>query len=268
MTREPDAEREAGSDAGLARELFRLASADNFRDVAGPGAGYPTVDGGRVRPGVFYRSNELQLTDEDVLSLTGLGLTRIHDLRVAEETGAHPDAVVPGATWHGFPVLGIPMEEIASLGSPEAAIDMMERIYAGFVADPDCRAAFGAMFEQLAEPDGPQLFHCTAGKDRTGWAAALLLHLAGVPEEIVLADYLATNELATSSRATYLEIVSSAMGEHLVETYERVLVADEAYLGQAYFAVAASYGSLHAYLTEGLGLGEGALASLRAKLTG
>jgi len=259
VTREPDED--------LARELFRLASADNFRDLAGTGAGHPTVDGGRVRRGVFFRSNELQLTDEDTLDLTGLGLTGIHDLRVAEEVGAHPDAVVPGATWHGHPAPGVPMEEVAGLGSPEEAVDMMERVYQGFVDDPESRDAFRALFIALARSTGPQLFHCTAGKDRAGWAAALLLHLAGVPEEVVLADYLASNEYAAASRATYLGLVESAMGPHLVETYERVLVADESYLATAYFAVAASYGSLHAYLTEGLGLDEDLLDALRARLT-
>src|SRR4051794_26479717 len=80
-------------------ELLRLASADNFRDVAGTGAGHPTRDGGHVRRGVYFRSNELQLTDADAASLAALGITRIHDLRGAMEVEAHPDVAVPGAAW-------------------------------------------------------------------------------------------------------------------------------------------------------------------------
>jgi protein-tyrosine phosphatase len=80
-------------------ELLRLGSADNFRDVAGTGAGYRTRTGDRVRRGVFFRSNELQLTGPDAAALAGLGIAVIHDLRSAAEVEAHPDVVVPGATW-------------------------------------------------------------------------------------------------------------------------------------------------------------------------
>ena len=166
----------------LARELFRLASADNFRDVAGTGPGYPTVDGGRLRRGVFFRSNELQLTDEETLTLTGLGLRAVHDLRTAVEVDAHPDAVLPGATWRHLDVTGIPMDDVVELDDEPAALALMERVYRAFVEEPRARAAFGSLQRHLADGEGPQLFHCTAGKDRTGWAAALLLHVAGVPD--------------------------------------------------------------------------------------
>ena len=254
--------------AAVARELVRLASADNFRDVAGSGPGYPTRDGGRVRRGVFFRSNELQLTDDDTLALTGLGLTAVHDLRTVDEVAAHPDAVLPGAAWRHFDVLGIPMEDVVDLADRPAATALMQRVYRGFVEEPRARRAFGSFLTELAATDGPQLFHCTAGKDRTGWAAALLLHLAGVEDDLVLEDYLLTNECAQSSRARYLTMVETALGADKVEVYERVLVADEDYLATAYVAVAASYGSLGAYLTEGLGLGPATLDRLAARLTG
>lgn len=252
----------------LAEELVRLTSADNFRDVAGTGAGHPTVDGGRVRRGVLFRSNELQLDDDDSLALVGLGLTAIHDLRGAEEVAAHPDAVVPGATWHHFDVLGIPMEDVVNLPDRPAAIAVMERVYRGFVEDPGARAAFGALFAQIAADDGPQLFHCTAGKDRTGWAAALLLHLAGVADDVILEDYLLTNERAQASRTRYLTLVEAGLGPDKVEVYERVLVADTDYLATAYAAVATSYGSLAAYLTDGLGLDQETIDRLRERLRG
>ncbi len=84
----------------------------------------------------------------------------------------------------------------------------------------------------------------------------------------MLEDYLLTNECAQSSRARYLTMVETALGADKVEVYERVLVADEDYLATAYVAVAASYGSLEAYLTEGLGLGPATLDRLAARLTG
>ncbi len=245
---------------------LRLASADNFRDVAG--TGYPSRHGSRLRREVFYRSNELQLTDDDAVTMLGLGLTAVHDLRTAEEVAAHPDAVLPGATWRHFDVLGVPPDDLAGLERREQAEALMARVYRGFVEDPGPRAAFGGLLRALADTEGPQLFHCTTGKDRTGWAAALLLHVAGVADEVVLADYLRSNELARASRGRYLTMVETALGRDKVDVYERVLVADESYLATAYAAVGASYGSLGGYLTRGLGLEDEVLARLRARLLG
>ena len=85
-----------------------------------PGAGYPTGDGGHVRRGVFYRSNELQLTAEDAASLAALGVSMLHDLRGdGGEIEAHPDVAVAGATWNHVAISGIPMELVAGLDDTE-----------------------------------------------------------------------------------------------------------------------------------------------------
>ena len=86
-------------------------------------------------------------------------------------------------------------------------------------------------------PTGAALFHCTAGKDRTGWAAALLLHLAGVDDETILEDYLLTNSFSSATREKYLGLVREHLGADKVDVYERVMVADEAYLQAGYDAV-------------------------------
>jgi protein-tyrosine phosphatase len=249
----------------LAEELVRLSSADNFRDVAGTGLGHPTVDGGRVRRGVFFRANELRLSDEDTSSLVALGITSVADLRTTHEIDIHPDVDVPGATWHHFDVLGIPMEEMAALPDRAAAVAMMERVYRGFVELPETRTALGDLFRQLAT-DGVHLFHCSAGKDRTGWTAALLLHIAGVPDEVILDDYLATNDYSEASRETTRALIVESLGPDKAEVYEPVLAADAHYLQTAYDAVAASYGNIERYLTEGLGLDRDALDGLRSRL--
>lgn len=245
-----------------------LASAENFRDVAGPGPGYPTRDGARVRRGLLYRSGELQLTRDDTLTLVGLGLTAIHDLRSADEVAAHPDAVVPGAAWRHFDVVGIPMDDLIDLTDEREAIALMDRVYRSFVDDPRSRRAFGSFLRRVAGQDGRQLLHCTTGKDRTGWAAALLLHVAGVPDEVVVEDFLRSNECARSSHARYLTMVETALGAEMVPVYERVILADERHLATAYAAVATSYGSLAGYLAEGLGVDDAVLARLRARLVG
>ena len=248
-------------------ELFRLPSADNFRDLAGRDRGYPAAEGRRVRPGRVFRSNELQLTDEDELTLTGLGLTAIHDLRTPVEVDAHPDAVLPGAAWLPHPVAGIPVDRVTGLERREDGVALMERVYRGFVDDPVARRGFAGLLRALVRVDGPQLIHCTNGRDRTGWAAAVLLHLLGVPREVVEHDYVATNEYSASTRARYRTMVESALGSARLPAYEPLLAADPAYLQVALDAADRTFGGLDGYLADGLGVGPGLRNTLRERLT-
>jgi protein-tyrosine phosphatase len=255
-------------DGPSARELARVASADNFRDVAGTGAGYPAAEGRRVRRGVFYRSNELQLTHEDVASLSALGLTRIHDLRTQMEVDAHPDVEVPGATWHHVEVAGIPMETISTLDDPGAAVAAMQQVYDVFVRSPEARASYTGLLTDLATQPVPQLFHCTAGKDRTGWAAALLLETAGVDRDTIMADYLLTNEVSSTTREKYLALIAEHLGADKVAVYEPTMVVEESYLQTGYDAVAERYGTVDGYLRDGLGLADQTIEKLRTRLVG
>ncbi len=252
------------NDESTGEDLVRLASADNFRDVAGHG--YPTLDGGNLRTGVFFRSNELTLSGEDAAQIRVLGITSIYDLRDSHEVEAHPDAEVPGATWEHLEVKGIPMEQVASLADRDVATETMREVYRSFVRHPGARGAFGNLLGRLSTGVDGHLFHCTAGKDRTGWASALLLHIAGVDSEVILQDYLLTNTVSTATRVKYLGMVSEHLGADKVDVYERVMVADADYLQAAYDAVADEFGALDAYLTTGLGLGESQLLSLRSRL--
>ncbi|CAI9411461.1 tyrosine-protein phosphatase [Nocardioides sp. T2.26MG-1] len=247
-------------------ELLRLASADNLRDVAGDDPGYPTRDGRHVRRGAYYRSNELQLTQEDARSLAGLRIQVIHDLRGGPEIEAHPDVEVAGAAWRHAEVAGIPMETVATLADVEAAHRVMHEVYVAFVRSPAARSSYAALLTELATGGLPQLFHCTAGKDRTGWAAALLLELAGVDHDTIVADYLLTNEVSSATREKYLALVAEHLGSDKVAVYEPTMVVEASYLQAAYDAAAADYGSVDGYLRDGLGLGDDVLAELRARL--
>jgi protein-tyrosine phosphatase len=251
------------STATFGEELVRLASADNFRDVTGPG--YTTADGRPLRAGVLFRSNELALTDEDAATMAGLGITAIYDLRDDHEAEAHPDVAVPGATWTHLEVKGIPMGSVSTLDTVAEADEVMRDVYRGFAQSEAGRASFADLLTRLAAADAPQLFHCTAGKDRTGWACALLLHIAGVADDVIVRDYLLSNTVS-ATREKYLGMVSEHLGAHKVPVYERVLVADETYLAAAYDAVTATYGSVDGYLTEGLALTDDTVGALRARL--
>jgi protein-tyrosine phosphatase len=248
-----------------AEDLVRLASADNFRDVAGPG--HRAGDGTPLRTGIFYRSNELRLTDEDAASIAALGVSAIHDLRTSAEIEHRPGVDVPGAARHHVDVLGIPLEEISELADAEAGVALMERVSRGFVEEPVTREALGTLLTSLAG-EGVHLFHCTAGKDRTGWTAALLLHLAGVEDTVVLADYLLTNTRAAESRAATLRLIAETRGPDSAAIFEPVLLADADYLHTAYAAVEAHYGTRERYLLDGLGLEPPVLDTLRTRLRG
>jgi len=254
------------SEGALGEELVRLASADNFRDVAGIDTAYVAADGLPLRRGVLFRSNELQLSDADAASVGALGVTAVYDLRHDHEVEAHPDVPVPGAAWHHLEVKGIPMDAVSNLETRAAGTEVMHEVYRSFVDKPGARSAFAELLTRIADTDGAHLFHCTAGKDRTGWAAALLLHVAGVDDETILADYLLTNEFSSGTREKYLGLVAEHLGPDRVEVYERVMVADADYLQTAYDAAAAAYGGVDGYLRVGLGLADVILDRLREKI--
>jgi protein-tyrosine phosphatase len=262
----PDRVPDRGSQADVGEELVRLASADNFRDVTGVDTAYVAADGVPLRRGVLFRSNELQLSDADAASVAALGVTAVYDLRHDHEIKAHPDVPVPGASWHHLEVAGIPMDAVSGLETREAGTEVMHEVYRSFVEQPGARAAFSELLTRIAGTGGAHLFHCTAGKDRTGWAAALLLHVAGVDDETILADYLLTNEFSSATRDKYLGLVAEHLGADKVEVYERVMVADADYLRTAYDAAAAAYGGVDGYLHEGLGLSAETLQRLREKI--
>ncbi len=242
---------------------LRLASADNFRDIAG--SGYPTRSGGRVRRGVFYRSNALALADEEIATVAELGLRAVLDMRSEFEIERTPDREIDGARWLHYDVIGIPMEQLGDLTKARGAEAVMAQVYTAFVTDVAARARFGDLFRQLAT-GGPQVFHCSHGKDRTGWVASLLLHVAGVDDEVIMQDYLLSNELTVGSRAALEQTIEELRGPELVSALQPTMVVDESYLQTAWDAVAREFGDRTTYLSDGLGLDANTLDRLRGLL--
>ncbi|WP_182348170.1 tyrosine-protein phosphatase [Tomitella gaofuii] len=258
----------------------RFASVDNFRDVAGDGGdGYALPDGTHMQQGVFYRSNQLVgVSDEDMAKLNALGITTVYDLRtdgdIALPMVGGADEVPEGAGYVRLPIdSGNLMLDIAGnpdLGiepkvtTPEEGRNYMEAMYVKFVENADSRAQFGTLLTDLAENDDPQVFHCTSGKDRTGWTAMLLQHIAGADDATILKDYLATNDYsATSIQKTLAGLENYGLDP---DTVRPLLVVDESYLDAGLAAVEENYGSIDNYLTEGLGLDDDTIATLRDKL--
>jgi protein-tyrosine phosphatase len=237
----------------------------NVRDLGG----IATESGRKVSPGRVIRSDALsKLTGEDVATLAGMALRTAIDFRSTHEVaGAGADRLPSGAAAIALPVDAANLEELFAAG-PEAlhgllgdgrGVEFMLGINRQFVADPGHRAQFGRALHLIADADRqPVLFHCTAGKDRTGWMAAILLTALGVPRDSVIADYLATNDYVWPAYELLL-----AGREELLALVKPVLVQDEAYLDAAFAEAEARYGDFGGFLAEGLDFGPADLDRLR-----
>lgn len=239
----------------------------NFRAVES----YPAT-GGRLRPNWLYRSGAFdKITEAGLDHMRALDVTRVFDLRSNGEKKRRPSPLV---TQPGFDVFEEP-HSIRSgdlrnvLASPastaEGAADEMRSIYTLF---PEKFAGvFATCFRALASGDRPFVIHCTAGKDRTGLAVALLLSVAGVARTDIFEDYGRTNA-AAGALATRL--TSGTDGLNYVIAHEAllppVIAADESYLATAFDVIDGRFGGVEPYLTHLVGLSAAELATMRSRL--
>ncbi|MFE1903306.1 tyrosine-protein phosphatase [Streptomyces gardneri] len=249
-----------GTPLRLADRLIRLQGTVNFRDAGG----YRTRDGQWVRMGEVYRSDSLEkLTDADLAKLRRLGVRTVFDLRMESERTAAPDRVPAGATHVVADVLAGTGTFTSMPKSPAEAEAMMVEGNRFMVSGDTARTAYTAVYGGIADDDRRGvLFHCTAGKDRTGWSSAALLTALGVPEETVMADYLASN----TYRATANGAILSHLPAQQAAVYKPLLDVRPAYLNASFDEVEEEYGSFRAYLRDGLGLDSHELKELKKDL--
>jgi protein-tyrosine phosphatase len=244
----------------------------NFRDVGG----HATIDGRRVRCGMLYRSVDLAGLDGGTMGwLADLGVRTVFDLRTAPERARRPSRGPAGAAVVVLDVLADsgqadPAAFYALMADPlrasaELAGGASERFfvttYRDLVALPSARRAFARLYRDLAT-DGvrPALVHCTTGKDRTGWAVAVLLRHLGVAPGDVLADYLRSDDEIREAFGFMVDDFVAKGGAR--EVIEPIVGAKASYLAAAFDEVDRLHGSLGAYLHEGLGLDDGTLEAL------
>ena len=252
--------------AAEALDTPRLAGMDNFRDIAGTTSAYTTTHDGTMRAGVFYRANALTPTAADLSVLNGLGISDVYDLRTPSEIASTPDTLPDGASYTNIDIIGSTTSgsNITNIAfsSADQARAMMQETNRAFVSDAGMRGQFALLFNELAAADGAALFHCTAGKDRTGWTAAVLLSIAGVDEATIMSNYLATNDYTAARVAATL----AAMPASMAAVYAPLLGVEASYLQAGLDEVSAEYGSMDNYLKQGLGLSQETLYVLRAKM--
>lgn len=233
-----------------------LQGASNFRDLGG----YPTTDGRSTRWRHIFRSNHLgQLTADDVEIIRALGVRSAFDFRGVEERAAGV-CVVDEITVHSLPiepsVVAALRAELAKgrLTAP-VAIELMRESYRNYVRHNTHN--FRALFGHLLEDRAPLVIHCTAGKDRTGFASALILHALGVADDVIAEDYLLTNRFYQRDATAAIDLpedVRSAIGS-----------VEASYLAAAFEAVGQDYGDLETYLRDGLNLGGAERSALKER---
>ncbi len=264
--------------------VIPIDTVPNLRDLGG----YPTAEGGVVRHGLLYRSVELsRLAGPSLAEFGALGIHTVYDLRGEHERLSHPDVLPPAARGVVIDVMAdslgaAPTQLVAVRNDPVAAsetlgggkgVEIFARGYREFVTLPSALAGYSRLLKDIAgEPDDrhddhpvlPALFHCTTGKDRTGWAAAVLLLLLGVSPDDVRSDYLLTNEYLLPTFKDMLAGFAAKGGDP--EVLLPVLGVREEYLEASLAEATAVFGSFDGYVRDGLGLDETTVARLRRLL--
>jgi len=242
-----------------------LESLPNLRDLGG----WRTTGAGTVRRGLLFRSTSLHgLSREDARTLNNLGVRTIYDLRTAGEIAARPDRLPDGATLAHLDILAdatgsSPARAIEALLDPVAAEEVFgggrnaetyEEGYRDIVSLPSARNGYRRLFLDLLDPGTlAALFHCTTGKDRTGWAAAALLLLFGVPEEDVFNEYLLTNDQLLPQIQSVFNKFAAAGGDPALLV--PVLGVQRNYLETALDEMRTRFATIEGYFADGLGIG-------------
>ncbi|MFC7266649.1 tyrosine-protein phosphatase [Streptomyces lutosisoli] len=251
---------ERGGSLHLADRLIKLDGAVNFRDAGG----YRTADGHWVKMGEIYRSDALnKLTDADLAKLKRLGISSVYDLRMASERTSAPDRVPSGATYNVADVLAGSSTFTSMPTTEDEAVQMMVDGEKFMVSGDTARAAYRAVYAGVADDDQHGLlYHCTAGKDRTGWSSAALLTALGVPRATVMDDYLASNTYRAAVNAATLASMPAAQAK----VYKPLLDVRAEYLNSGFDEVSDKYGSFTSYLREGVGIDARELRDLKKDL--
>lgn len=255
-----------------------LNSVDNFRDLAGlaaskggTGYAYTTSHDGVMRTGVFFRSNALVLSDPDFATVSNQNISTVIDLRTPGEIAKAPDRLWPDVEYFHNNVSGSDDSGTPSFKTPEEAIALLEGANRTFVTDGRTRNVIRDVLLELAYADNAALYHCTAGKDRTGWISAVMHSIAGVSQDEIMKDYLASNTYSADRIKASLDAIAKAAGGGAAGEYARAIYAplmgvQASFLQAGLDQVATSYDSMDAYLKQGLGLSQADIYVLRAKM--
>ena len=254
------------------REDYRklpFTGAHNFRDLGG----YKTEDGRALKWGKIYRSDDLHLlTDEDLKYLSRLNIKSVVDFRSDEERESEPDRLNPDMTQVLLPIKFQP-EEL----DDETLKNLMKNLTFGtldssnllrdfnIVIVKDFATEYKKFFRHVIENNAePIVFHCTAGKDRAGFASAMILTVLGVPREKVIEDYLLTNTYVKDHvDSEMLEIELKTFFRADTDNLRKINLVEERYIQAAFDTIDSEWGGMDNYISGALGLSEEDILKLK-----
>ena len=241
-----------------------LDGTSNTRELGG----YKTEDGRSLKWGVLYRSDKLsELTDADQEYLLQLGIKRVIDFRSSEEKQNEPDQLPSTLKY-----IEMPIEADGAIRPKVEAIlkgDLNEDVGAILVETnrefiSDFSGVYKGFIESLIENQEPTLFHCTAGKDRAGFAAALVLLAVGVPEKIVIEDYMKTNKYTEETIQDYINKINLySLGSVDAEILRPLLGVEERFIRAALDEIKQKYGSVENFIRDELKIRDESIIELK-----
>ena len=258
------------------REEYRklpLKGAHNFRELGG----YRTQNNKSVKWGILYRSDELHaLTAEDIKYLERLKLNTLIDFRSMGERENEPDPILKETN-----IRLLPIDVLAESSSEEkdkTQKEIQEELFSGerdlsnllVDANKDFATTFTPTYkifiDTLIENNGqPLVFHCSAGKDRAGFATAIVLSILGVPRDIIIQDYLATNAYTKDEiDRTIQQINISSTFKVDTDNIRKVLEVEESYIQAAFDEIDKEWGSMELYFKNGLMLSESEIEKIKS----
>lgn len=241
-----------------------LDGTSNTRELGG----YKTEDGRSLKWGVLYRSDKLsELTDADQEYLLQLGIKRVIDFRSSEEKQNEPDQLPSTLKY-----IEMPIEADGAIRPKVEAIlkgDLNEDVGAILVETnkefiSDFSGVYKGFIESLIENQEPTLFHCTAGKDRAGFAAALVLLAVGVPEKIVIEDYMKTNKYTEETIQDYINKINLySLGSVDAEILRPLLGVEERFIRAALDEIKQKYGNVENFIRDELKIRDESIIELK-----
>ena len=248
---------------------------NNTRDLGG----IRISDGRRIRSGRLFRSGHLYAASAKDLAVLKEQVGSVVDFRSISERTEKPDPDFGQTDLH-LPIFDVTAASVerdeaskeASFHTvardPQGAAEYMMRTYRSFIRDGFARAQYARFLRFLMKPhEKAVLWHCTAGKDRAGFAAILVLELLGADRETIRADYLATDEyLADECRflVSFLGEKFGGLTPEIEQALGLLFGAKDAFFDAVYDTIGSDYGDIDRFLSEGLGITPQERETLRA----
>lgn len=236
----------------------------NFRDIGGI-----QVPTGTLKPRFFFRSGAISGLNQVQSSFLkeACRIRDIYDFRSTDEVQQAPDTTISGTDYIHLDILSDKTANGASLGamitSGNQVRQNMLKTYESIVLSQSAQRGYREFLLGLLQDRQPVLFHCFAGKDRTGFAAAIILKIAGANNQQIMADYLLTNQLRTKANQALLDQFRDQMTEQQLDNLHTALMVDADYLTHARDVLLNQFGTFDHYLTDGLGLPSDFVAEFR-----